>query len=132
MSDPARAVAAHPLDSQAARCRIGHHLALGNAGRQMQHHVQSRGQPADGKLGCGTGKGTDQPVSAAAVDQPRTADVPVVPAGGDQVGEDQLSRLLPRRSDTDLAETRSSSSRGGTTSQPSRTAGASVLLAVPA
>ena len=56
--------------------------------RQFEDRVQAGGDPGD--VASLAGQRGGQPVAAAAVGEPGAADLPVVAAGSDELGQDEL------------------------------------------
>ena len=103
--------------------------ALLGAGRELQDGVQAGRDAGDAHVGRPVGQGPGQGVAAAAVAEAGGADVAVVGAGGEELGEGELFEGADGASAAvgdDVGE-----EGGGSTIQPSRSPGARDLLAVP-
>jgi hypothetical protein len=87
---------------------------------------------ADSDLGCADGQGGDEGVAASPVAGPVAPQVPVDLAAAEQVSEGQLVQRRRGQVVQGLLLATSSVSQAGSTSQPSRSAGARVLLVLPA
>ncbi len=90
MGDPGRAVAAHPVERQAAPGGRRDDIGLPHAGRQPEHGLQAGRDAGDAQAGHAAGERGDEAVAAAPVEQPGPSHVPVVLAGFDQLGQGQL------------------------------------------
>jgi hypothetical protein len=83
-----RAVLREPLDRHAMLAGPGDDGVFGVRSGKFEDRLQARGYPGD--LQPLIAQGGGQPVPAAPVDQPGPADLPVVAARGDELGQGQL------------------------------------------
>jgi hypothetical protein len=77
-----------PLQGQAVPGGPGDELPLGVGPGQFEDRVQAGGDPAD--MASLAAQGGGQPIAATAVGEPGAADLPVVAAGSDELGQDEL------------------------------------------
>ena len=111
-------IAFQPVDGHAMLAGTGDDGTLEVRSGKFEHRLQARGDSGDVQALAAQDGG--QAVPAAPVGEPGPADLPVVAARGDELGQGQLVK----RGEAASSAITASSSRGGTTSQPSRRLGA--------
>ena len=128
----ALAVVGHRAERDPAFERLLADRGLVVARRELDRQVEARGDPVDGRLWERVGQGLDERLATGAVAQAHPAQVAVEVARRQEVGECQLLDPGGAPIGQELLVAHRLEQRDGTTSQPSRSAGASVLLAEPA
>ena len=125
--------AAQPLERESAARAACHDVRLGQASRQANEHVQACGDAGDLDSGDFARERADEPVAALTVGEPGAPDLPVVgPPDLMNSAKASWSRLLLHRPATRLRSATSAARPPGRASQPSRSPGTRLLLAVPA
>jgi len=84
-------VAAKAGDGQAAALGVRDDVGLPPSGRKFHHGVQPGGDAGHAGGGSGLAQRRHQLVAAPPVSQPGVPDLPVVAAGGDELGEGELA-----------------------------------------
>ena len=125
-------VVGHRLELDAPAASLLADRLLVVAVGQLDGHVQPGGDAADGGVRERFGERLDERIAPVAVAGSHPAQVAVELAAGQEVGECVLLDAGGAPVGEQLLGLTASRSEGGTTSQPIRSAGASVLLAEPA